>query len=519
MSHYDTNSFSPSSTTNALRIGFLNCRSLAQLSDSQQRSHFIRFLRDLRYDVLCFQETTADLPSTQSMLNTQFLTNSAIWSKHCGIVSLNHSILITPDFITIEQRVIACHISQVNHLFPPTFVLVTYAPAQRVQRGLFFDSLLKLPLLHHYTPFTNDLLSFNTNPSLPPMLILGDFNFQITDYQGKPVDTYDTNLLHPQHRWYRFLASSFYECSQHSDQLTPALPTFRRGNHSSTIDYIFASPVLFHHLHSSTVDFINSAWTDHAFLGCTFTFQSYDQGPGLWRGHPNLAQNTHFKDTLFAELDQFHSFMQSNSNPPSPQEQWDTIKDITRKIARKIGRRKAAAHQRLLARLQRKRNHLLREYKLTNILPLRLEAIEKQIGAIQQDRVDTLALRAGKHWRENGETSAGYLKSAVTSRAAKRNIPILTRPHAQQLCTSNSDMHSAATAFYETLYTPSPINPTSLSTLADAITSMCCSQEVAAGPLAIRGEGRNMTRATVDPIEGTSGFPSHVVAGLLTREC
>ncbi|KAI8384101.1 hypothetical protein BD560DRAFT_431347 [Blakeslea trispora] len=124
MPHYDTNSFSPSSTTSALRIGSLNCRSLAKLSDSQQRSHFIRFLRDLRYDVLCFQETTADLPSTQSMLNTQFLTHSAIWSKHCGIVSLNPSILITPDFITIDQRVIACHISHVNHLFPPTFVLV-----------------------------------------------------------------------------------------------------------------------------------------------------------------------------------------------------------------------------------------------------------------------------------------------------------------------------------------------------------------------------------------------------------
>ncbi|KAI8348817.1 hypothetical protein EDC96DRAFT_600606 [Choanephora cucurbitarum] len=260
------------------------------------------------------------------MLNTQFLTHTALWSKHCGIVSLNPSILITPKFIAIDQRVIACHISHVNHLFPPKLVLVIYAPAQRAQRAPFFDSLLQLPLFQQHNPSSDDILSFRSDSALPPMLILGDFNFQISNYQG---------------------------------------------NHKSTIDYIFASPVLFHHLHSSTVNFINSTWTDHALLGCTFTFDSHDQGPEY------ISQKT-----LITKLDQFHSSIHATSDSATPQEQWDHIKELTKTIARQVGRRKAAAHQRLLSRLQRKRNKLLREYKLTSILPLRLETVEKQISAI-----------------------------------------------------------------------------------------------------------------------------------------
>ena len=56
MIHSSTDPPSHSSTTNNPRIGSLNCRSLAKLSDPQQCSHFIQFFRDLGYDVLCFQK-------------------------------------------------------------------------------------------------------------------------------------------------------------------------------------------------------------------------------------------------------------------------------------------------------------------------------------------------------------------------------------------------------------------------------------------------------------------------------
>ncbi|OBZ80356.1 hypothetical protein A0J61_11595, partial [Choanephora cucurbitarum] len=173
------------------------------------------------------------------------------------------------------------------------------------------------------------------------------------------------------------------------------------GDSESTIDYIYASPVLFHHLHSSTVDFINS-----------FTFASHHQGPGLWRAHPNLAHNRYFTEKLTSKLDEFHYLLRSSTPPLSPQEQWDDIKVLAKMIAQQVVR----PYQRQLTRLHRKRNKLLREHKLTSILPLRLAAIEKQIGIIQQGRVETLALRAGKHWRDNGETSTGYLKSTISSR-------------------------------------------------------------------------------------------------------
>jgi exonuclease III len=84
-----------------LRIGSLNCLSLAKPNQPTVSSEFIRFLRSQSFDVVSLQETHASDPETQQTLDMKFHAKSSIWSRHCGIVSLNSSVVLV-----VEQRLI-----------------------------------------------------------------------------------------------------------------------------------------------------------------------------------------------------------------------------------------------------------------------------------------------------------------------------------------------------------------------------------------------------------------------------
>lgn len=61
-----------------------------------QNVPLIRYLRSLKYDILCLQEIHADTIEIQNTLNLRFQVHSA----HCGIVNLNPAIEIQSPFIT-----------------------------------------------------------------------------------------------------------------------------------------------------------------------------------------------------------------------------------------------------------------------------------------------------------------------------------------------------------------------------------------------------------------------------------
>ncbi|CAO3671576.1 hypothetical protein G6F70_002530 [Rhizopus microsporus] len=114
-SHLPTNSSNPSSSnsnhnfkTGTLRIASLNCRSLIKQSQPQLRQEFIRFLRSQSSDILTVQESHASTPNSIATLELLLRTSSATWSRHCGIISFNPAITITPLYIIIDQRLIAC---------------------------------------------------------------------------------------------------------------------------------------------------------------------------------------------------------------------------------------------------------------------------------------------------------------------------------------------------------------------------------------------------------------------------
>ncbi|KAI8645760.1 hypothetical protein BD408DRAFT_338127, partial [Parasitella parasitica] len=313
-------------------------------------------------------------------VNMQLEATSTLWTTHCGIISFNP--LLTLHYLNtdLDDRIIACTVVHANALFPPIALVNIYAPANYAIRNRFYQQLLTLPIFSFPAPqptFQHDSATVATT---------SDFNYH--------------------HCWHQLLMNHFFECT-HSREEGPLLPTFRRGNCQSTIDYFFASPVLQQHLHSSDIQFMASEWTDHAMFRTRFVFHSDQQGPGLWRANPHLNTNQYFVDTLFTELDSFftnlslESIVNTNAFIPisTPQENWDDLKTLVKHVAQKIGRHKCSWRARLIKRLQNKRKRLLKQQIPPHDSNDLLQAIEEQLSLLQTKAAQDQALRAGKHWR------------------------------------------------------------------------------------------------------------------------
>ncbi|KAG2210389.1 hypothetical protein INT46_000970 [Mucor plumbeus] len=169
--------------------------------------------------------------------------------------------------------------------------------------------------------------------------------------------------------------------------------------------------------HSNHIQFILQEWTDHALLSVNLKFDNPDHDFGIWRANPSLTKNTYFIEQLHKTLDKFHSQLTQISSPPDAQSIWDNIKELIKTLARSISRFNGEWRQRQLKRLQKKRNRILRS------------------GHIQQEIVNTLALRSGIRWRENGEKAAGVLKRIIKQQTTTQStLPTIIHPsHWQQL--------------------------------------------------------------------------------------
>jgi endonuclease/exonuclease/phosphatase family metal-dependent hydrolase len=154
----------------------------------------------------------------------------------------------------------------------------------------FYHNILEHPILHSSSmniannpDNSSDHSDEDPEPNAytRPMLVMGDFNLNATKYTNDTIDSTDysldessfsfttgpatsaDNTANPQKLWHEFLQRNFFECT-HARDIRQLLPTFRRGSSASTIDYLYASPILHQSLQTSDIEFISSQWTDHA---------------------------------------------------------------------------------------------------------------------------------------------------------------------------------------------------------------------------------------------------------------
>ncbi|OAD66947.1 hypothetical protein PHYBLDRAFT_151885 [Phycomyces blakesleeanus NRRL 1555(-)] len=370
----------------------MNCRGLAKTNHPQTRSLFIRHLRSCGIDLLALQETHANTEPLQQMFHTQFHAQDSLWSPHCGLVSLSlHLSFINPLFSPCG-RCISTTVIHTNNSIPSFRICVVYAPASYRDRFSFLRSLLNSPALL---------------PRLPSScILLGNFNYTYRTTSSNPCQAPP--------EWLNFISNHFVDCVTLSGEV-PA-PTFHRQLCSSSIDYVFASSDLAPCRQSSSVSYIHPNWSDHCLVATTFKFTAkHATGKGMWHANPRLARNP----TFCTEFDAYISTSVFLLSPyMSPQDQWDRLKHMLTKFIKSFTRRRTQTLTTLEARLQSKRDKLIHKFRQQPAQNFQLPIIERQLQQVQLERVEILALRAGKHWRENGEISAGYLKRTVAERQA-----------------------------------------------------------------------------------------------------
>lgn len=453
------------SKTLSLKYASLNCNSLVKQNHRKTQSAFIRYLRLQQFDILSLQETHASESSIQS-LNIQLQAKQTFWTEHCGIVSFSPTYVLTQvstAHIFTSDRFILCQVQHPHQFYAPFYLINIYAPSSsQSQRRSFFASILDM------------LTKLADSIDLNRLIVSGDFNY---DYHrdiasGKALR--QTNL-----NWVSFLQESFYNCMLHNGLDT--LPTFKRSlNITSSIDYIYVGSMLQHSVTESEIEYIQPRWSDHAILSVQLKMGNSKIGPGLWRANPAYVNNPKFRDTLSRRL---HNLMKTLPDSLSTQEQWESVKEVTKAVIKQFGIKYVSWRKLSLKQLERKRNRLLRSKPPVATLVHFLPKIENMIHILQQELVDIAALKAGVTWREKGERSAGYLKNLHQQRTIQQYIPSLRNPNASStdpgtpestnaaVVTDDSNtMELYAQQFYQTLYTTEPVSEGDIDSYLDRIT-------------------------------------------------
>ncbi|OAD71602.1 CCHC-type zinc finger transcription factor [Phycomyces blakesleeanus NRRL 1555(-)] len=414
---------------------------LVKSGNPQTRSHFICYLCSLTLDILALQETHTHTEDLQQTFTLKFQAKDSLWSPHCGLVSVLPFLSFTDSLFSLCHQCITATVVHSSNLSSPFCVCVLYAPATVCPRYDFLTSLLSSP---HLVP---------SKPS--QFLMLGDFN-------------YDSHAAAPRvhlapKSWLQFVANTLVDCITPS--LSAPMPTFHHDMSSSTIDYIYASTDLAHCYGSSTVTYVQPLWTDHCLVRTCLHFPTLSNiSKGLWRANLRLAHNSSFCSALSHCLTSFVPTLPYNS---SLQIQWDLLKQEVARFTCSFSCKSHPSLATLEVKLQSKRDHLIHRFRHQPSQNFQLPIVKRQIQQIQQiqqECIEILALRAGRHWREQGETSAGFLKCTITNRQAHTTITSLRHLTTDTLCTSKEDLTDAAATFYQDLYTPTLLHKLQLTT-------------------------------------------------------
>ncbi|KAG2190521.1 hypothetical protein INT47_004146, partial [Mucor saturninus] len=428
-----------------IRLASLNCNSLVKTNKPVVRSDLIRFLRENSFNIISLQETHTHNDTLSTSIEQQFYTKSALWTEHCGIVSLHPDILLTQvDTPILDNRIILAKVTHSQQYFEPFFILNIYAPADNNgSKTQFYESLLTIPSLYQ-----QDIID--------RLFIMGDFNYSfIRQNQMRLIPDSWLTLLH----------SSFTDCLTHSF-LNP-IPTFHRNAAiQSTIDYIYASTSMYSDTSNGDVIHISRSWSDHNILTVDYCVGTNPTGRGVWRFNPLLLKNALFCQTLSANLNKLYPRLDQYG---SVQNQWDQIKTRVKRVARKFSCQYISWRSKRLKVLYRQRNNIPRDNPAFEDREVLLPPIQNEIIQLQQDTVDIARLRSGLRWREQGETSAGYLKRTIKDKQKARHIDIITDPSTGVTYTDNKDKLDVTEEFYSSLYTADPIEMDQIQTLLDSI--------------------------------------------------
>lgn len=321
-----------------MRFATLNARSLLGGPKQNKSKVLSKYLKskELNLDFLCLQDISASqgsltLNEDQIMqIQRLFPETSMIANRRVAIIILNPRYNAVNEYMTKEGRGVIIDIVDTTTSQHICHILNIYAPANRIDRPLFYHNLQQL-LSQYPEQFSN-------------MIIMGDFNLHLNRAQ----------IPSEYSQWSQWLHTNFTNCFGGLQ-----FPTYASGRYRTTIDYIFAHNSLVRHIRNPNGEFLPRSWTDHTLLTIDMESPgSIQTGPGVWRLNPLLFETEDFTKLFMETLDQFH---RSHIGNPSftKQQLWDSFKSTIKVLATQYGKTIHSKTQKRLRKLQTLRRELM----------------------------------------------------------------------------------------------------------------------------------------------------------------
>ncbi|KAG1057614.1 hypothetical protein G6F43_000564 [Rhizopus delemar] len=307
-------------------IASLNCRGLKKILTQSGRS-FSRILRSLPYDILALQETHASTEQLQNRFNLSLQVTSSNWTPHCGLVTFNSSISLTPLWSSTDGRIMATKITHISSLFEPITIYIVYAPATSTARFNFLND-------------RNILFQYNQSPK-DRRILMGDFNHNL----HRPTRS---NRPLSWHRWIQ----QYWHDPIHVNSDYRDIPTFRS---ISTIDFLLVTNDLKYCISQPKVQYVPNC--GHSAASMTVTLGEQRTGPGIWRCNPLLVNDKSFR----LELTSFCDAAARHIPMLEPPAQWDHFKVMLKGFIQSFTHKLHAKRNCKQDYLQRRRRLLLRQ--------------------------------------------------------------------------------------------------------------------------------------------------------------
>lgn len=208
-------------------IASLNTNSIIKTNNQKTQNHYIQFLKDQKFNILCLQETHTSTITKIEDMTKKFMKEQNFWTSHVGIVSFSPEYMLTiidTTEIYDSDRYQLCKVQHPHHFYEPFYILNLYAPAHlATERCQFYKQLVQL---------IETLVDQNTI-ALDKLIILGDFNYSHLRPSQLSRSTDDD--------WQFLLDANFFNSMRFNDMAS--IPTFQRSHNTdivaSTIDYIY----------------------------------------------------------------------------------------------------------------------------------------------------------------------------------------------------------------------------------------------------------------------------------------
>ena len=431
------------------RIASLNARSIFKDANGNIQKMFLSFLKSssLSVDILCLQEVSAFrhsphlTPEQCHKFTTYIFPNcSTVFTKHCAIICLNPSLYLDDAIVSSNERCISATVINSHTKSPVCSIINVYGPAQASERYSFLDYFMTLPFADQLTSDASTIL-------------LGDFNLQLAKL--------DNSCQNPSFRtWYDWINSNFV------NSFPKGHPTFRRGSHHSTIDYIF------YHASASNISncvqtYVPSNYTDHQMLQIDLFQERDDIGPGSWQFNPTLLENPDYL-LLLEEL--ISSFMREKSSTTEPTSSsvmlWEASKKSLKITGESFSRGLKKRRKTTIAKLQQDYQAANSQTDTSGPQGDRLRQIASTLAQqldeeIQMKCKETL-LRSALRWHEQGERNNKYFFKVIRGRQHQQAIQALRSTTTGELVSSSSEILREIHTFYSDLYNPTSVDEDSI---------------------------------------------------------